>query len=188
MFDSKDIEAYQNIKAPEGLFERIVADAGAPKKKARVIENVAFMRAASAIAACFLLVVTLTFTLGREASDLYICVGGEDLRVAGETMKVGEAPTALARLVEEPMGIPFEIGASGTVTVSLEGGELWTMGAEGAELLELPYEAEAGEVLYLVPDGAKTSYLTLTQNGESVTYTVEAGEDPADARITFEKQ
>lgn len=186
MFDSKDIEAYQNIKAPQGLFERIATEASAPKKKARVIENVAFMRSLSAIAACFLLVITLTFTLGREVSDLYICVGGEDLRVAGETMKVGQMPTPLARLTEEPMGIPFEIGAKDLVAVSLVGGELWSAGAEGATLCELPYTAEAGEVLYLVPtDGV--SHLTLTVNGESVTYTVTAGKTPADTWITFEK-
>ena len=186
MFDSKDIEAYRNIKAPRGLYERIAAEASAPKKKARVIENVAFMRSASMIAACFLLVITLTFTLGREASDLYICVGGEDIRVAGETMKVGQTPTPLARLTEEPMGIPFEIGAKNSVTVSIVGGELWSAGAEGATRCELPYTAEAGEVLYLVPT-ADVSHLTLTEGGESVTYTVSAGENPADAQITFEK-
>ena len=188
MFDSKDIETYRSVKAPEGLFDRIATDASAPKKKARVFENVRFMRSASAIAACFLLVMTLTFMLGRETSDLYICVGGESLRQAGETMKVGDAPTPLARIAEEPMGIPFEIGAKKEVTVALENGELWTVGVEGAMRCELPYTAEAGEVLYLLPEADKISYLTLTENGVSVTYTVRAGEDPADSRITFEKQ
>ena len=187
MFDSKDIEKYRSVKAPEGLFERIAQDASAPKKTARVIETNRFLRSASAIAACFLLVMTLTFALGRE-SDLYICVGGEELSRAGETMKVGDVPATLARLAEAPMGIPFTVSASERATVTLEGGELWTVGAEGAMLVELPYTAEKGEVLYLLPEADKISYLTLTENGKSVTYTVSAGEDPAEAQITFEKQ
>lgn len=186
MFDSKDIEMYRSVKAPEGLFERIASEASAPKKTARVIETNRFLRSASAIAACFLLVLTLTFTPGRE-SDLYICVGGEALSRAGETMKVGDMPATLGRLAEAPMGIPFTVEASETATVTLEGGELWTVGAEGAELLELPYTAEKGETLYLLPEADKISYLTLTENGESVTYTVKAGEDPADIRIKLEK-
>lgn len=188
MFDSKDIETYRSVKAPEGLFERIAQDASAPKKTARVIETNRFLRSASAIAACFLLVMTLTFTLGRDASDLYICVGGEELSRAGETMKVGETPAPLARLAEAPMGIPFTVSANERATVTLEGGELWTMGAEGEMRCELPYTAEKGEVLYLLPEADKISYLTLTENGKSVTYTVSIGEDPADAQITFEKK
>lgn len=188
MFDSKDIEKYRETKAPEGLFERILADAHEPKR-ARVIGKGAFVRSASAIAACFIMVVTFSFLFGSGSSDVYINVSGERLDRAGESVSVGEMPMpmALARLTDEPLGISFKVGAKGAVTVTLEGGELWKENEGEGEKCVLPYVAEAGEMLYLVPNMAQTTRLTLTAQGESVTYTVGAGEDPADIRIRFEK-
>ncbi len=168
MFDSKDIEKYRSIKAPQGLFERIAAEADASPKKARVIGNVAFLRSASAIAACLLLVVTMTFMLGREPSDLYICVSGEALRAESESVLSVDTPALLSRVSEEPMGIRFEPMGEGEITITIEGGELWRFDGE-ASRCELPYTAESGSTLYWVATEAE-SRMTLEAGGESVTY------------------
>lgn len=189
MFDSRDIEKYRSVKAPEGLMDKILADAGAPKEKktARVIGKGAFYRSASAIAACFIFAVALSFMLRSEPSELYINVGGESLSRAGESVLVGDMPMALGRQAELPMGIPFEIECADTVTVTVDGGELWTETGEESEKCMLPYAAKDGDILYWVPDTATTSKLTLAANGKSVTYTANIGEDAADIRIQFEK-
>lgn len=166
MFDSKDIENYRSVKAPDGLFERIAAEASAPKKKARVIETNRFLRSASAIAACFLMVLTVTFLLRDTPSDLYISVGGEVL--SAETEMSVTAPALLSRVAEEPMGIRFEPMGEGEITITVEGGELWRFDGE-ATLCELPYTAESGSTLYWVATEAE-SRLTLEADGESVTY------------------
>ena len=166
MFDSKDIEKYRSVKAPQGLFERISAETSAPKKKARVIGNVAFMRSMSAIAACFIMVVALTFMLGRESSDLYIRVGGEALKADSELSV--DAPALLSRVAEEPMGIRFEPMGESEITITVEGGELWRFDGE-ATLCELPYVAESGSTLYWVATEPE-SRMTLEADGESVTY------------------
>ena len=166
MFDSKDIEKYRSVKAPEGLFERIAVEAGEPKKKARVIGTNAFVRTASAIAACFLMVMTVTFLLRDMPSDLYISVNGEVL--SAETEMIVAAPALLSRVADEPMGIRFEPKGEGEITITVEGGELWRFDGE-ATLCELPYVAESGCTLYWVAT-APESCMTLEADGESVTY------------------
>ncbi|MBO5306013.1 MAG: hypothetical protein J6B12_04545 [Clostridia bacterium] len=165
--------------------ERILADTDAPKekKRARVIGSGAFTRAASAIAACFVLVFTISFMLRGNGSEFYVSVGGESLRRAGESVALGDLPMPLGRLAESPMGIPFQIEGEDAVTLTLEGGELWT--ADGEES-ELPYVAKEGETVYLVPDMSGDTRLTLEANGQSVTYKI-TGNDPADIKIQFEK-
>jgi len=184
MFDSRDIEKYRSVKAPEGLMEKILADAESPKKKtARVIGNGAFYRAASAIAACFVLVFTLSIMLRGNESELYVSIGGESLRRAGESVALCDLPMPLGRLAESPMGIPMVIEGADSVKVTLEGGELWT---EDGEERELPYTAAEGETLYLVPDMSGNTRMTLEAEGESVTYKI-TGDDPADIEIQLEK-
>ena len=59
---------------------------------------------------------------------------------------------------------------------------------DGAHIMrELPCTAKAGDLLYWVPDMAERARLILTSDSESVTYTVESGDDAADIRIVFEK-
>lgn len=166
--------------------EKILADANAPKR-ARVIGKGAFYRSASAIAACFIFAVALSFMLRSEPSEFYINVGGESLRRAGESVAVGDMPTMFGRQAELPMGIPFVIEATEAVTVTVENGELWTVKGDEGEKCEIPYIACEGETLYLVPDAAIGTKLTLTACGESVTYAVTDGERSADIRIVFEK-
>ncbi len=186
MFDSKDIERYQSQKAPEGLYDRILADAPTVKK-ARVIESRAFVRSISSIAACFIFAVALTFMLRNNPSELYISVDGTALREAGETMYVSVAPSMLARTAEAPAGIPIEIRAKGEVRLDAEHGEVWYV--EGGAHIQrmLPCTAQEGDLVYWVPDMTEHATLTLTDGNGSVTYTVKAGADPADIRITFEK-
>lgn len=185
MFDSRDIEKYRSVKAPEGLMEKILADAGEPKKQARVIGKGAFVRSASAIAACFLMVITLTLMLGREPSELYISVGGESLDRTGESLSIGEMPALLSRVSDAPMGIGFSPMGEGEITVTLTNGELWCMYEGEPRLCELPYAAESGSTLYWVPT-AFESRMTLEANGESVSYRT-VGEEPDNMKILFEK-
>lgn len=185
MFDSRDIEKYRSVKAPDGLMEKIFADANVPqeKKKARVIGSGAFYRTASAIAACFVLVFTITVMMRESQSDLYVSVGGESLRRAGESVVLSDLPMPLGRLAESPMGIPFVMEGADSVKITLKGGELWS---ENGEVIELPYEAARGETLYLVPDMTGNTHMTLEANGESVTYQI-TGDNPADIKIQFKK-
>lgn len=189
MFDSGDIERYQSQKVPDGLYDRILADAGnvQTNKKARVLRSTAFVRSASSIAACFIFAVALTFMLRNSPSELYINVDGTALRQAGETMYVDVAPSMLARTAEAPAGIPIEIRAKGEVVLDAMHGELWY--AEGGAHIQrmLPCTAQEGDLLYWVPDMTQHATLTLTAGAESVTYTVESGEDTADLRIVFQK-
>lgn len=186
MFDSKDIERYQSQKAPEGLYDRILADAPTVKK-ARVIESRAFVRSVSSIAACFIFAVALSFMLRNGPSELYISVDGTALREAGETMYVSVAPSMLARTTDAPAGIPIEIRAKGEVTLDAEYGQVWYT-EDGAHIMRtLPCTAMEGDLVYWVPDMTEHATLTLTCGNESVTYTVESGEDTADLRIVFQK-
>ncbi|MBE6662660.1 MAG: DUF3379 domain-containing protein [Ruminococcaceae bacterium] len=185
MFDSKDIEKYHSVKAPDGLWERIAAEAEAPKRRARAIGTNRFVRSASAIAACFIMVVTLSFMLLRDPSELYINVGGESLDRAGESFAMGEMPMALSRATEAPMGIGFTPMGEGEITVTLTGGELWRLEDGEPMLCELPYKAESGSTLYWVPT-VPESRMTLEANGERVTYKT-AGETSDDMKIFFEK-
>ncbi len=166
MFDSKDIEKYRSVKAPDGLFERIAKEASEPKKTARVIGRNAFVRAASAVAACFLMVMTVTFLLRDMPGDLYISVEGEAL--SAETGMSVNAPALLSRSSEEPMGIRFEPMGEGEITITVEGGELWRFDGE-ATLCELPYVTESGSTLYWVATEPE-SRMTLEADGERVTY------------------
>lgn len=188
MFDSKDIERYRSQKAPDGLYDRILADAGESKaKKARVLDSRAWVRSVSSIAACFIFAVALTFMLRNTPTELYISVSGTDLREAGETAYVSVAPSVLARTAEAPAGIPIEIRSNDEVTVDAEHGQVWCA-EDGAHIMrELPCTAKAGDILYWVPDMAEHARLILTSGSESVTYTVESGDGATDIRIVFEK-
>ena len=187
MFDSKDIAKYRSVKAPEGLMEKILADAGTSteKKKARVLLSDRFVRSASAIAACFVMVITLSFMLLRDSSELYIRVGGESLDRAGESFAMSEMPMALSRAAEEPMGICFTPMGEGEITVTLTGGELWRIEQGEPVLCELPYKAENGSTLYWVPT-APEARMTLQSGGKSVTYKT-TGETSDNMKIFFEK-
>jgi hypothetical protein len=186
MFDSGDIERYRSQKAPDGLYDRILADAPT-RKKARLLESRAFVRSVSSVAACFIFAVALTFMLRNTPSEVYISVSGTDLREAGETAYVSVTPSVLARTAEAPAGIPVEIRSKTEVTVDAEHGQVWCT-KDGAHIMrELPCTAKAGDLLYWVPDMAEHARLTLTSDSESVTYTVESGDDAADIRIVFEK-
>lgn len=186
MFDSKDIERYQSQKAPDGLYDRILADAPTAKK-ARLLESRAFVRSVSSIAACFIFVVALTFMFRSNPSELYISVDGTDLRVAGETMYVSVAPSVLARTTEAPAGIPIEIRADGEVRLDAKHGEIWYTDGGASIQRTLPCTAQTGDLVYWVPDLSENATLTLTLGDESVTYTVESGDDTADLRIVFQK-
>lgn len=186
MFDQKDIERYQSQKAPDGLYDRILADAPMVKK-ARVLESRAFVRSVSSIAACFVFAVVLSFMLRSGPSEFYINVDGTDLRLAGETAYASVAPTVLARTADAPCGIPIEIHAKGEVTLYAEHGEVWyTEGGANIKRM-LPCTVEEGDLLYWVPDLSEHATLTMTLGDESVTYTVEEGDDTADLRIVFQK-
>lgn len=186
MFDSRDIEKYRSVKAPEGLKEKILQKAEG-KKKARIIGNGAFVRRATVIAACFLMVATFTLMLREKPSDFYISVGGEELRRGGESIVLGDMPATMTRLANAPMGLPLVIEGKESVLVTVENGELWRETEEEAVMCALPYEAEAGQTIYFVPSEANTSKITLTAGDESITYAVENGKDPADIRITLQK-
>lgn len=191
MFEQKEIQAYRSIKAPSELKNRITADCEA--KNVRGVRNIGgafpmhgFVRSLSAVAACFALAVAI-FSLARMNTE-FVTLSYEGTTVTADAVAVA-MPTALAGSMAReitPSGIELSFDVRGEATVTVSGGCLYTMSADGAEIFSLGSETAITEdsVLWWTVDGDEGEFLlTVTADGKQTVFVLELNENTPDGVI-----
>ena len=191
MFEQKEIQAYRSIKAPSELKNRITADCEA--KNVRGARNIGgafpmhgFVRSLSAVAACFALAVAI-FSLTRMNTG-FVTLSYEGTKVTADGTAVA-MPTAFADSMAReitPSGIELAFDVKGEATVTVSGGCLYTVSADGAEILSLGSETAITEdsVLWWTVDGDEGEFLlTVTADGKQTVFVLELNENTPDGVI-----
>ena len=191
MFEQKEIQAYRSIKAPSELKNRITADCEA--ENARGIRKIGgafpmhgFVRSLSAVAACFVLAVAI-FSLARMNTE-FVTLSYEGTTVTADAVAVA-MPTALAGSMAReitPSGIELSFDVRGEATVTVSGGCLYTVSADGAEILSLGSETAITEdsVLWWTVDGEGDEFLlTVTADDKQTVFVLELNENTLDGVI-----
>ena len=112
MFDKKEIEAYQNISAPDDLRERVLSacEEGGSGKRGFA----GMVRMLSALAACFVLVAVFSvFAIGNFGT-FSVSVDGKTLTENGMTLAANEgdvAPLAMRMLSGKEVPLLFRCPA-----------------------------------------------------------------------------
>lgn len=119
MFDKKEIEAYQNISAPDDLRERVLSacEEGGSGKRGFA----GMVRMLSALAACFVLVAVFSvFAIGNFGT-FSVSVDGKTLTENGMTLAANEgdvAPLAMRMLSGKEVPLLFTLSEKTEFSVS----------------------------------------------------------------------
>lgn len=161
MFDKKTVDAYQNIKAPDDLKEKILSSYAVSKAPERRswIKN---MRLISSLAACLLLAVAFSVFAIRNFGEVSVSVGGKSL--ASEPVELSELNISPALYSIEPRvsyeaNVPVEIRVTGETRVSVSDGTMVISDADTGTVLYTGSEYTAGEdiaILWTVSSGTDT--------------------------------
>ncbi len=133
MFDPKEIEAYRNISAPEGLREKILScDTAVVQKRNRAV----FLKQISTIAACFVLVAVLTVFAARDLGDFSVSIASGEIpqgrTVAYEPDSSAEQALSVTRDPEETI---ISLTLDGNAELSVSDGTLHVVDSETNEIL-----------------------------------------------------
>ena len=191
MFEQKEIQAYRSIKAPSELKNRITADCEAEnvrglRKIGGAFPMHGFVRTLSAAAACFARAVAI-FSLTRMNTE-FVTLSYEGTTVTADAVAVA-MPTALAGSMAReitPSGIELAFDVRGEATVTVSGGCLYTVSADGAEILSLGSETAITEdsVLWWTVDGDEGEFLlTVTADDKQTVFVLEKNENTPDGVI-----
>ena len=190
MFDSKDIQAYQNIKAPSELKQRIAADC--KREAVRGKRNIGgafpmhrFVRSVSLIAACFVLAVAI-FSLSRMNADpVTLSYGGRELTTAPVAIERQETLAANPRQVT-PLGIPLHFDVKTNAHITVSGGCLFAVSEDGEEILSMGTETQLhkdADLWWAVAKGTDHYELTVNADGEETVFILELNENTPDGVI-----
>ena len=191
MFEQKEIQAYRSIKAPSELKNRITADCEA--ENVRGIRKIGgafpmhgFVRSLSAVAACFALAVAI-FSLTRMNTELVtLSYGGSAVTAEGVAIS---APTAFADSMAReitPLGIELAFDIRGEATITVSGGCLYIVSADGTETISLGNEVTiTGDTVlwWTVEDGEGEFLLTVAADDEQTVFVLERNENTPDGVI-----
>ena len=115
MFTDKELQAYNSIKAPEELYQRLTKIKVPRKNTLRII---------TALAACLILVITSVFIFGGKSS---IIVNGQPL---DDSVVFYDTTAAQARCVSSEISVPIEIKADSMTEISVSNGFVLVDGGE----------------------------------------------------------
>lgn len=158
MFSKEQVSAYQSIRAPQNLHDKIMA-AKKPKMHRGVI-------ATGLVAACLVLVMGMSFLLPG---------GTPDIRINGQTLQSSVEFYDVAPAVEmrtEPMiTVPVELELPRMATVTVSHGLLvkdsgvsaqqWKDSGEMSLLWQIPRQTELSDCELQIRMGTRTTVLTL---------------------------
>lgn len=165
MFDKKDIEAYESIKAPKDLKARIWNDCESNRpKRATVLSDSRFIKQMTAVAACFLLVVTV-FSAGMLGGvDAVLSYEGESITDAGVavafTQPMAIEETVTGRAAAE-IRIPLTFVSEQAMTVSVKDGMLYEADESGELLGEQIRISGERHLLWVLDAQTEASELTV---------------------------
>lgn len=145
MFEKSTIEAYRQVKAPDGLKERVVSNASTENTDANIKR---LYKTLSLMAACLVLIFSVAaFENQNRVSIMY---GGEKLTgspvsvISGHSDEAGTALLGLeaekeaevkGRGISKEICISLELHADREMTISVSAGELVVFDAETGESL-----------------------------------------------------
>ena len=119
MFDKKEVEAYQNISAPDDLRERVLSACEAVQPRKRSLAEA--VRMLSALAACFVLVAVFSvFAIGNFGT-FSVSVDGKTLTENRITLAANEcdvAPLAMRMLSGKEVPLLFTLSEETEFSVS----------------------------------------------------------------------
>lgn len=183
MFDEHVKEAYKQIKAPEGLYERILAQEEVEPKQQTIIPFIRLTSAAACIAFCMLLTVFgsghlkdpmvsiegAILTASEIAVDqpVSICYVGK----SGELVDL-ERVDGVDSFVEDKISVPLHLKISQKGTVTVKDGRLLVDGDEFQEVLEGESFEGLGELetyWIVVPKDGQETYQLLIKQGNKTT-------------------
>ncbi len=181
MFDKKDIEAYQSLRASSDLKARILADAETSGgKRARILENSRLIKQMTAVAACFLLVITVFAASTAGGPDMVLLYEGESVTREGVAVAMAQPMTIgdeiAGRSVSE-ICIPFSVTSEKRATISIESGRLYEAGEDGELLGEQTEIIGETHLLWVLDAETEASELRVKCGLRSETYGLEITED-----------
>lgn len=161
MFDKKVVDAYQNIKAPDELKEKILSsctDAKAPERRSWM-KN---MRLLSSLAACLFLAVVFSVFAMHGSGETSVSVRGRAL--ASEPVELSELNISPALYSAEPRAfyeakVPVEVKVTGKTRISVSDGVMQVCDADTEEVLYTGCEFTTEEdilIQWIVNSGMET--------------------------------
>lgn len=137
MFDKKVVDAYQNIKAPDELKEKVLSSCTASKARERksLMKN---MKLLSSLAACLILAVAFSVFAMRSSGGVSVSVRGRAL--ASEPVELSELNISPALYSAEPRAfyeadVPVEVRVTGNTRISVSDGTVQISDADTGEVL-----------------------------------------------------
>ena len=131
MFSDNEIKAYRSIKAPEGIYEKLSRPQRSYADTLRII---------TAVAACFVLVISAVFVFKGEND---VIVNGQKLN---GSVVFYDTSSAMARSVSSTISVPLEFKVSDKTTVSALQGSISVDGEPKTEVEILKSEVIWWEV------------------------------------------
>ncbi len=187
IFDSKDIQAYKSIKAPEALKSKIYATGDLEKapsmqKKTSILTNRRLTKTLSAIAACLCFAVLAGTALGLlNGGQVAVSYFGAPLTEAGTQIQTNmAAPAAQDMRQASGVVIPITVEADSEATVTVSNGEIYTAdenGEIGESLGKTAKIDSQTSLCWVVDQGATACELTVKQGLRAYTYVYESGAD-----------
>ena len=190
MFDKKVVDAYQNIKAPDELKEKVLSSCTASKVPERKswLKN---MRLLSSLAACLLLAVAFSIFASRNFDEVSVSVGGKAL--ASEPVELSELNISPALYSAEPRvfyeaDVPVEIRVNGTTRISVSGGMMKISDADTNEVLYTGSEFTTDEdvlIHWIVNNGTETKQFEMLIDGHKKDFVLILNYDENTGRWTI---
>ncbi len=185
VFEQKEIDAYQNIKAPIELRERIldVCESGVCKKES-LLTNRRFIKQVSSIAACFLLVIALFSFTVLNGSDITLSYENEHITESGASILRSQVSpaghdTTTPRAVSQ-ITLPITVSCEKKATVRVSQGVLFGVDENGEAGDELGQSIEIdGEtsLIWVVDADAEACELLVKSGIHREVYGLEIAEN-----------
>ncbi len=174
MFDKKQLDAYNSIKAPDELYEKVIGSESTKKKS-----KIYLIPLVASFAAC--LVIFVGAFIAFDSSELKVSVFGEELTSTVSYNPSSEASVASARALPT-LSVPVELEISKTTEVSVSSGFILLGASSPAtsvtsdENIQLIWEIELKDDFtpceMTLKDKNGTTTLTLTQDETDGSYIV----------------
>ncbi len=174
MFDKKQIDAYNSIKAPDELYEKVISN-GASTKKSKIY----LLPLVASFAAC--LVIFVGAFMAFNSSGLKVSVFGQELTSTVSYTPESEAGVALARAVPT-LSVPVELDVNKATDISVSSGFIFLGASSPATSVTVEEKTELTWLVELtddftscemtLKDSKGTTTLTLTQDETDGSFTV----------------
>ena len=142
MFDKTDIEAYQSVKAPGGLKERVMSTYDKGK-----VTNISLYKTIMVVAASLVLVISASTFAGMKVGNISIEMNGKELS-ANPTKLTDNGLAMVAAFCDSPSEqttVAMEIDSFLKTVITVTGGEINVFDSGTGELLYTGNEYETKE-------------------------------------------